>query len=480
MKENTLDQLRSLFARWSGRTPEKLVDLPESGSARKYFRISAAGVSALGVYNPEKAENDAFVEFSMHFLENDLPVPKVYLYEPEDNIYLIEDLGDEMLLNRIESLRSEGNEKAERELYERVVEYLPKFQSVGKDLNDAFFIGRKMFDKQSVLWDLNYFKYFALKISGVSFDEQKLEDEFQTFADYLQQVDRHYFMFRDFQSRNIMLKEDRLYFIDFQGGRKGPLQYDLASLLFEGKTHLSIEMRNHLLAHYLKTAEEILDFDADVFKKHFYAFAIIRTLQALAAYGLRGLHEKKPLFIQSIPHALENLKWLTTEGWGDMQFPYLREVLNRLIEHAPLHEEVEKHVRLTVTINSFSYKHGIPVDRSENGGGFVFDCRALPNPGRIEKYQSLTGRDEAVQNFLREKSEVTFFMNNVAALVEQSVTNYNERSFSGLFVSFGCTGGQHRSVYAAETLAHYLKEHFDVNVVLHHRELEIKIGLGRA
>jgi aminoglycoside/choline kinase family phosphotransferase len=480
MTENTLEQLRSLFARWSGRTPEKVTDLPESGSARKYFRISAAGVSALGVYNPEKVENDAFVEFSRHFRANGLPVPEVYLYEPDENIYLVEDLGDEMLLNRIESLRNQGEEDAELELYERVVDYLPKFQAVGKNLNDEYFIGRKVFDKQSVMWDLNYFKYFALKISGVSFDEQKLEDDFQAFADYLQQVDKDYFMFRDFQSRNIMVKADQFYFIDFQGGRKGPLQYDLVSLLFEGKTHLSPEMRDHLLEHYLKTAEKVLDFDPDSFRKHFYAFAIIRTLQALAAYGLRGLHEKKPLFIQSIPHALENLKWLITEGWGDMQFLYLREILSRLIDHGPLQEEVEKHVRLTVTINSFSYKHGIPVDRSENGGGFVFDCRALPNPGRIEKYKLLTGKDEAVKNFLREKSEVTFFINNVAALVEQSVTKYSERKFTSLFVSFGCTGGQHRSVYAAETLAHYLKEHFDVNVVLHHRELEIKTRLNNA
>ena len=333
---------------------------------------------------------------------------------------------------------------------------------------------REAFDKQSMMWDLNYFKYYFLKLAKIPFDEQALEDDFQTFSDYLLSAPSGYFLYRDFQSRNLMLKDGGVHFIDYQGGRRGALQYDLASLLYDGKADIPQEIRAQLFRYYIEKLKNYIPVNESEFTSYFNGFVLIRIMQAMGAYGFRGFYEKKEHFLKSIPFAIHNLQNLLPELNLPVEIPELVNVLNLLTQSETLKDIGQAASNLSVRITSFSYKKGIPSDPSGNGGGFVFDCRALNNPGRYAEFKTLTGKDLKVQQFIEQNSEMKLFLNPVKALVEQTVKNYLERGFTHLSVNFGCTGGQHRSVYAAEKLAAWLRNNFPVNVVLVHREQQFQ------
>jgi hypothetical protein len=320
-------------------------------------------------------------------------------------------------------------------------------------------------------WDLNYFKYYFLKLAKVSFDEQKLEDDFETLTNFLLEADHNHFMYRDFQSRNIMLLNNKPYFIDYQGGRKGALQYDIASLLYDAKAAIPQKIRNELLAFYLEILKTHLPFDRRKFLKYYNGFVLIRILQAMGAYGFRGYYENKPHFLQSIPYAVQNIKWLLEGNNLTLHLPMLTDVLQEIIDSTGSAHQPPVESNLTVQISSFSYKNEIPHDETGHGGGFLFDCRALPNPGRMQEYMELSGLDPPVIGFLRKEHEVDAFLTHVYSLIDQSVNTYIGRGFTHLSVNFGCTGGKHRSVYCAEELAKHLKSKFNIKILIDHKEL---------
>ena len=448
--------------------------LLSSGSYREYCRMQNYGLSVIGAFNADVKENAAFFSLTKHFRSQGIPVPEVYVVSSDQKKYLLEDLGDTTLFDFLVKVREkEGfSEKIINE-YKKALKLLPKLQVVaGKDLDYSVCYPRAAFDSQSMMWDLNYFKYYFLKLARVPFDEQALEDDFREFSNYLLGADSEYFMFRDFQSRNIMLKNKAVYFIDYQGGRRGALQYDLASLLYDGKADIPEQVRKELFDFYLKELKEYLPINEDEFSAYFKGFALIRIMQAMGAYGFRGFYEKKEHFLKSIPYALKSLKFLLDDLNLPVHLPELTRVLQELTKSEVLGNIGCVNSVLTVNINSFSYKNGIPEDPSGNGGGFVFDCRALNNPGRYDQFKNLTGKDFEIQRFIEQNSEINIFIDSVKMLVEQSVKVYLERGFSNLSISFGCTGGRHRSVYSAEKLAEHLKNNFPVSVVVTHRELE--------
>jgi len=467
------NKLIFLFRDYTGFEPESFELFPTSGSYREYARMRRGNVTAIGTYNADIKENNAFLSFSRIFKKEGLPVPEIYAQTPSGDAYLQEDLGSETLFDFISRIRiQEGFSRTIVDEYKKVLMLLPVIQvSAGEKIDYSVCYPRAAFDKQSMMWDLSYFKYYFLKLARISFDEQLLEDDFQRFTDYLLSADSHYFMYRDFQSRNIMLKNGGVFFIDYQGGRKGALQYDLASLLFDGKADIPPSARDELFDYYIEEVEKILYVDRFEFLRFFKGFVLIRIMQAMGAYGFRGFYEKKEHFLKSIPYALENLDSLLRKLDLPVEIPELIKVLDMVVHSSYLRTIGRTHHNLTVRITSFSYKKGIPEDPSGNGGGFIFDCRAIHNPGKYPEYMVLTGKDSDVARFLEEKSEMPVFLNGVFLLVEQSVKKYIERGFDHLFVGFGCTGGRHRSVYAAESLAAHLKENYPVNVELIHREI---------
>ncbi len=466
--------LMKMFTQWSGDKVESMSLLPPSGSYREYVRISGGGKSALGVSNADKKENAAFLGFSKHFYEKKLRVPEVYDQNEEEDIYLIEDLGNKTLFDFLQENRiGEDLSPALIDLYQKTINELIQFQLKGSEgLDFDLCYPRKAFDHQSMLWDLHYFKYYFLKLAKVPFDEQALEDDFQQLIDFLLQADHDYFLYRDFQSRNIMVKHGEPWFIDYQGGRKGALQYDLASLLYDGKADIPPEFREELYQYYVDELKKYTDVDESSFQNHFTGYVYIRIMQAMGAYGFRGFYEKKEHFLKSIPFALQNISYLLKHHPLPLDIPELTKVLESLIEN----ENLKKINALTVTINSFSYKRGIPYDMSGNGGGFVFDCRAIHNPGRYVEYKQVTGKDEPVIRFFEKEPEMKQFLDGVFPLVSQSIEKYMDRNFKHLMVNFGCTGGQHRSVYSAEQLAEYIRSKYPVSVKIKHVEQEIKKG----
>jgi len=470
------DQLISLFESHFKEEVTFFEQLPASGSYREYARIKSSGHQVIGAYNQDVKENQAFLEFSAHFRNNNIPVPHIYAASGDQKTYLQEDLGNTTLFDFLTKTReTEGFSVKIVEEYKKVLRQLPRIQVVaGKDMDFSYCYPREAFDKQSMMWDLNYFKYYFLKLAKISFDEQALEDDFQTFSDYLLAVDNNAFMYRDFQSRNVMLKDGQVYFIDYQGGRKGALQYDLASLLYDAKANIPEAEREELLEFYLDELIQYKHIDREKFKSLFGGYVLIRIMQAMGAYGFRGFYEKKEHFLKSIPFALKNLETLLAKNTIQVKLPELFKVLKSVTESEFLKSISPVNDRLTVRISSFSYKKGIPSDPSGNGGGFVFDCRAIHNPGRYDEYKHLTGKDPQVQEFLETKSTMGDFLSAVFSLVSNSVEVYSSRGFSHLCVNFGCTGGQHRSVYAAEKLAAYLKNNYPVTVVLQHIE-QVKI-----
>jgi aminoglycoside/choline kinase family phosphotransferase len=472
-----LELLSDLFQRWSGDKATSVNKLPASGSAREYYRINGANTAVIGAINHDREENRAFIEFSRHFRSRGLPVPEIYLVDLDHNVYLQEDLGEVTLFDYIFQLRDNGGfPDALTGVYKMVLTELQKFQIAGaKDLDYSVCYPRSSFDRQSMQWDLSYFKYYFLKLANIPFNEQLLENDYNTLINYLLSQQTEFFLYRDFQSRNVMLRNGKPYFIDYQGGRKGALQYDVASLLFDSKADIPPGVREELLEHYLQQLKQYPEVDIHSFQESYYGYVLIRIMQAMGAFGFRGFYEKKTHFLQSIPYALNDLRWILENVQFPIEIPALLKVYERLLTAPKLKRFQDKAGRkstLTVSINSFSYKHGIPDDPSGHGGGYVFDCRFITNPGKQEIYRDLTGKDKPVIDFLSQQPDVSEFLTSAFSLVDMSVDTYEERQFTHLMVSFGCTGGQHRSVYCAERLAEHLRESQSVQVTLWHRELD--------
>ncbi len=475
MKTEEKNEIIQLFEQHFQEKVETFSMLPASGSYREYCRLQNNNRSVIGAFNEDVKENTAFLSFSNHFRQKEIHVPEIYTVSSDLKKYLLEDLGDTTLFDYLSKTReSEGFSENIISEYRKVLHELPKIQIIaGKDLDYSVCYPREAFDKQSMMWDLNYFKYYFLKLAKVPFDEQALEDDFQAFSNYLLSAPSGFFLYRDFQSRNVMLKGGKVYFIDYQGGRRGALQYDLASLLYDGKADIPQDVRNQLFQFYLGELKNYLHVNEQEFTSYFNGFVLIRIMQAMGAYGFRGFYEKKEHFLKSIPFAIKNLENLLPGLKLPVKLTELVKVLNLLTQSETLREIGRSSSDLTIRITSFSYKKGIPDDPSGNGGGFVFDCRALNNPGRFPEFKNLTGKDLKVQEFLEQKSEIEWFLKTIKTLIDQSVKNYLERGFNHLSVNFGCTGGQHRSVYAAEKIAAYLRNNYPVNVVLLHREMEL-------
>jgi aminoglycoside/choline kinase family phosphotransferase len=448
-------------------------ELSASGSNRKYFRIHTQEKTYIGVEGTSLDENRAFIEMAQHFSSKGLPVPKFLAKNTDGQVYIQEDLGDTLLFDAIAEGRKTGVFcEPEKELLRKTMRSLPSIQVKGAEGMDfSVCYPQPEFNERSILWDLNYFKYCFLKSTGLDFQENLLEDDFNRFSQLLLCSQTNTFMYRDFQSRNVMIKDGEPYFIDFQGGRKGPLYYDVASFLWQAKAQYSADLREELLDVYLEALNKLIPTDGAAFRQKLRYFVLFRTLQVLGAYGFRGYFEKKPHFLQSIPFAIENLRNILKDDFTE--FPYLVEVLIQMTELKEF-REVEVRKPLVVKVYSFSYKKGIPNDDSGNGGGFVFDCRAVNNPGKYERYQSLTGLDESVIKFLEDDGEILSFLDHAYALTDASVKRYMDRGFTNLMISFGCTGGRHRSVYSAQKVAEHIHAKYGVEVQLIHREQNIE------
>ncbi len=471
--------LEHLFESWAKQKPEIITPLPRSGSARRYFRLVKAEQSAIGTFNPNKKENEAFIHFTEHFHKAGIPVPKILAKDLKNHSYLQEDLGDNTLMHFLmaqpEATRFNQNTV---KIYKKVIDILIRIQLEGIngfDFSKCY--PKSSFDKQQMLWDLNYFKFYFLKLLNIPFNETKLEEDYLNLCEFLSNAKSDFFLYRDFQSRNVMLKNGEPYCIDYQGGMKGPLQYDLVSLLFQARANMPNLIRKELLDYYISQAEKKTDINKTSFKQLYYGFVLLRSLQVLAAYGLRGLYEKKEHFKKSIPYAINNVKWWLNAIEIPVKLPHLRTVLHEIVAKDKFkpYTKKEKNKNLTVRISSFSYKiSGIPQDPSGNGGGFVFDCRNIHNPGRYEPYKKQTGRDQPVIDFLKNQSYVEEFLLYIFQIIDPAVENYLNRGFSHLMISFGCTGGQHRSVYCADRMASHLEEKYGVTIQLEHIEQEKK------
>ncbi|HMD86527.1 MAG TPA: RNase adapter RapZ [Terriglobia bacterium] len=444
------------------------------GSGRNIIRVASEKSSAIGILHDVREENVAFLEFSRHFRRHGLPVPEIYGEDLSRGAYLEEDLGNTTLFEFLSNNRvGEDIAPGAVEAYRQVVAVLPRFQiEAGRDLNYQVCYPRASFDRQSIAWDLNYFKYYFLRLAGIPFNEQALEDDFGRLTKFLLSASHSYFLYRDFQSRNVMLRDGHPFFLDYQGGRRGALQYDIASLLYDGKADLPPELRQQLLDHYLDALAGYIKLGREVFMQHYYAYVYVRIMQALGAYGFRGFYERKAHFLQSVPYALKNLRWLHHHVQLPIPLPTLLETFQRMLGSEKLQGLACEAENLTVRIFSFSFHRGQPKDGTGHGGGFVFDARSLPNPGREERFKPLTGKDAPVIDYLNQQESVHQFLASVMSLVDATVSNYQRRGFKNLMVSFGCTGGQHRSVYLAEQLARRLLERPGVEVVVRHFELE--------
>ncbi|MCL2682038.1 MAG: phosphotransferase [Bacteroidales bacterium] len=479
-----------LFFAYANESIEHIEPLSASGgSYRKYYRINGKTKHCLGVENVDKKENLAFVDYTRQFKALGLNVPKILAENLDENKYLIEDLGDETLYSYLTKYRIDnGFDEHLIQLYKSAIKHLLEFQiKAGKHFDYTHAYPQARFGKQSILWDLNYFKYYFLKLAKISFDEEALENDFEIFSNFLLTAPSEYFMYRDFQSRNIMLHDKKLYFIDYQGGRKGALQYDLASLIYQAKADIPHTVREQLLDFYIVELRNYQDVDEVLFKKQFYAFVFIRIMQTLGAYGFRGFYERKDYFLNSIPFATDNIEFLLKNFDFPTETPVLKDTLTQIINsknlrHQTLQSSTEPFdcaqdklasstkLNLIVSINSFSFKKGYPDDISGNGGGFVFDCRGLPNPGRYEEYKTLNGKDNAVKKYLEQYEEVADFIDISYRLVAPTIRNYISRNFEHLQINFGCTGGQHRSVYCSEKLAEKISQNFNIQIIINHRE----------
>ncbi len=453
--------------------------LPQSGSDRRYFRVRANDGTCIATYGNNIPENETFIYFARHFKERGLPVPEIYALNGDKTIYLQEDFGDVSLLNTLET---EGFTDNVYNLFKKSLQQLAMLQVKGDNGMDySRCLTNEEFGKQAIMADLLYFKYYFLDALRKPYDKQKLIDDFEALSTYLTHTEYKYFMFRDFQSRNILVRPDQsVYFIDFQGGMRGAPQYDVASMIWQARANLPDEWKDNLLDDYIDSFESVVGdhVDRPVFKSQYNGYVLIRLLQVLGAYGFRGLFERKAQFLTSIPQALNNLKQFMLDRSPGIAVPEFRKVLDICV-----HDEIIQRFTpvkatddtpLVVRIYSFSYKQNMPVDETGNGGGFVFDCRGILNPGRFEQYKSQTGRDKPVKDFLEQQTRMPEFLNSVFDIVDITVEDYIRRGFQHLSVSFGCTGGQHRSVYAADALARHLRNKFKVKTEVKHLVQEEK------
>jgi len=474
VKTNHIDILRSLFFNWAPEQGIDILPLPMAGSYRQYYRLTGQHKQAIGVYSPDKNETQAFIVFTNHFRQLGLHVPEIYAHDTDNDCYLISDLGETSLLDHLEQNRVDGIPSAKTfELYRQAIAELPRFQvEACKDLDFSVCYPSGEFDGRSMRWDLNYFKYYFLRLLKVPFNEAALEDDFDRLVEHLLKSGNQYFMYRDFQARNIMIHEDKPWFIDYQGGRRGPLQYDLASLLFQVKASLPYSFREEMLHWYLENLKKYISINEKKFIDDYYGFVLIRLLQVMGAYGFRGYFERRAHFLQSIPYAIENLRWLLSNVKFGIEMPELLNAMQEIANTEITLPVLPEAGTLTVSVNSFSFKNSPPPDYSGNGGGFIFDCRALPNPGRYDHYKKFTGLDEPVIQYLNREKSVANYLQQVFKMVDQSVLEYQRRGFSHLQVNFGCTGGQHRSVFCASKLASYLEENYSIKVIEYHQEMK--------
>ena len=451
---------------------DQISKIPQSGGDRVYFRIEQGGASWIATYNTNIKENETFIYFANHFSAKGLPVPKVLAISEDRSIYIQADLGNQSLLDVLEK---EGKTEHVFSLYQKSLKALAQLQvHGGAGLDYKHCLTSKEFGKHSILTDLLYYKYYFLDTLQYPYDKQALIDEFELISDQLASKDLNHFLFRDFQSRNIIVNQDEVYFIDFQGGMEGGLSYDVASLLWQAKAVLSNEWKEKLLAYYIEEVQKLLPQPMDVaaFKKQYNGFVLLRLLQVLGAYGFRGLFERKAHFLTSIPLGLNNLKNFLSVSPISAETPVFAGILNWMVSDEVVGRFTptlaNANTPLVITINSFSYKKGLPKDETENGGGFIFDMRGILNPGRYDEYKKLSGLDKPVQDFLEQRTKMNTFLNSVWDLIDITVENYLNRDFESLQINFGCTGGQHRSVFAAEQTARHLRNKYKVKVVLEH------------
>ena len=470
-----MKELEVLYKRYTGFEPQQVTPLTGSGSNRQYARISGPGGSYIGVAGTDSLENKAFLTIAGNLHSKGIPVPEVLSVSEDTMTYLQEDLGEVLLSDLIAKAGKEGGilpDSSLERLLCRTMSMLPKIQFEGAEgLDFSVCYPQPSFDRRMIMFDLNYFKYCFLKPSGLEFNEVRLQDDFEKFADDLLQDETDTFLYRDFNARNVMIREEDPYFIDFQGGRRGPVYYDVASFVWQARARYPQWLKEKMLESYLSALGQYMEVDRQHFDARLRLFVLFRTLQVLGAYGFRGLVESKAQFVVSIPPAIEGLKELLAVPFEE--YPYLNDVLGRMTD-IPKFAAPVSDGKLEVKVMSFSYKKGVPQDMSGNGGGYLFDCRSIHNPGRYEPYKKLTGMDEPVIRFLEDDGEIIGYLEHVYAVIDPHVETYSGRGFTSLMVGFGCTGGQHRSVYCAEHLAHHLAERYpDIRVRLIHREQKI-------
>lgn len=472
--------MTTLFEQWAGESCVNTQQLTANGSNRLYYRLAGATKHCIAAINDDVRENEAFFHFAKEMKARGINVPEVYAISDDRRIYLQEDLGNVTLYTYLDSRRCNNVDVTEpmRELYMKAIDHLIEIQNVCRDIDFSKAYPRPRFDNQALQWDLNYFKYYFLKLFHIQFDEQLLEQDYKTFVDYLLDDDCDYFMYRDFQSRNIMLVGDEMYFIDFQGARQGAAEYDLASLLYSSKSEVPDEMRAELIEYYIQRRQECdgKAFDAEAFRSKFYGYLLARMMQAMGAYGYRGIIEKKEHFVKSIPFAVNNLRKVLPKVCFPIEIPHLLAVLRSITE---LPEYSKQSDLLIVSVFSFSYRKSIPFDKSGNGGGYVFDCRALPNPGLYDEYKQLNGCDQEVKDFFKQYPETEQYLTNLFALVDQSVDSYLSRGYNRLMLNFGCTGGRHRSVYCAEQTSRHLMEKYEGRITVNTIHLEQYSSSGK-
>lgn len=472
-----IKELSSLYLELYKHEPTSVIALPGSGSSRIYFRLQGNMESIIGAFNADVNENKAFFALTNHFASKGLHVPKLLAISSTQQHYLISDLGDATLYSKLfcQQVKGEYSEQM-MTLFKSSLNHLVDFQTKGSEgLDYSICYPKQVFDRRSVMWDFNYFKYSFLKPVGAIFDEEKLEDDFERFTNYLLDDEMDCFQYRDFQSRNIMIKGDELFFIDYQGGRRGPCLYDVASFLYQAKAAIPQFQRDSLFSYYLEILGSKKEINQDRLRERFPAFILFRIIQTLGAYGYRGYFEGKTHFIQSIPPAIENLNQILKSKLPDINIKYLVSVLENVIDSLKSKfEQINPYDGLTIDIASFSLKNGYPELNIEHGGGFIFDCRSLQNPGRLARFKILTGLDSDVIDYLNDRPEVDSFMNNVYEMIFNATNNYLSRGFKYLSVGFGCTGGQHRSVYCAVRLAKMLEGIPGVRINITHRELNKK------
>ncbi|MEE4116365.1 MAG: RNase adapter RapZ [Marinilabiliaceae bacterium] len=470
MKDKSL--ISKYYKKLSGRDPIEIVPLPRSGSDRKYYRVVEPLKNVIAAINTNTEENDTFVGFTQHFRKQNLPVPEIIEYYRDANLYFQSDLGDTNLFTWLERKRHlSGFGDAIIRMYKKVLEELVNFQlkAIRKlDLNLCY--PHQSFDAQSMTWDMNYFKYMFVKLAAVPFNEKRLERDFDNLRKLLLKAGNEFFLYRDFQSANIMIVDGEPWFIDYQGGRSGAPQYDVASLLYDSKAHIPQQAREILLEYYIEKFTDACDYDELLFRELYPAFVLVRIMQALGAYGYRGLFEQKPGFVQSIIPAVRDISYILDTGIPGSEFPELKKLVDA-IQDTRKFEALKQPETLRIKISSFSYMNGLPVD-AVHGGGYIYDCRSLVNPGKKSEFRYLTGLDNAVAQFMETDPGLKGFIDDAYSMVERSVKSYKKKNYTSLAVSFGCTGGRHRSVYCAERFAEKLRQIEGIDIEIIHRDID--------